>query len=574
MQTREELRSAPTQMKDAEDEQFFQEHEHANLLLEEDDIIDEIMHPHAHPHHAHPHYDAEILGVIHADSSVTLGGNSMTFADSAGAYPGGIFAPTSTSVVGASTKTHSSVETVTDRLFHSEKKVKKAKTANDALLSSLPTDSLRWIKKRRKINSFEKVALTYFRERQLRTIFRGLDFDGMGTIHLDLVKDAADYAEEKLRPKKGKPVFVNVRGMFEAMDEDGDGTVDFHEFTIAMTGSSKSAMDNATEQDVEKLTRRFIEFANIRRRERAVEEIKFPMSMVEEQKRRVNQMFDDPAGAAEVERARQRSNSFLKLTETEPDLPRYLHFRTLFSIGAKVSEAETEETVRLEVERMNANVTAAGAGHKRTANEKLLARFHEELTKERAKEQARVAEAAATAQEGTEAELMASSLEAAAKRAKDLEEMEATAARVHEMRIKTEDDARRDPEVRELQEQMAIERKFVREMKKYPWLPPVTPSAAVRKPTMVPPVASPVKKEVMAKLQVNQEYRSVKGRPELVEKEQNEARRSISMAELRQASLSAFRSMASSRLASVSSSELRKDRHKKSHLLRYNFDAD
>ena len=162
---------------------------------------------------------------------------------------------------------------VIERLCKREKKNKVVRTADDALLSTLPTATLKFLKARRKVNSFEKVPLTYYRERQLRSIFRGLDFDGMGDIHLDLVKEAADYAEEKLKPKRGQPVFTNVRGMFEAMDEDGDGTVDFHEFTIAMTGSSSSTMDRATEHDVERLTARFLEFANIKKRERAVKVI-------------------------------------------------------------------------------------------------------------------------------------------------------------------------------------------------------------------------------------------------------------------------------------------------------------
>ena len=56
------------------------------------------------------------------------------------------------------------------------------------------------------------------------------------------------------------------------MDEDGngDGEVDFHEFTIAMTGSATSTIDSASEYDVERLTKRFIEYANITQREIAI----------------------------------------------------------------------------------------------------------------------------------------------------------------------------------------------------------------------------------------------------------------------------------------------------------------
>jgi Ca2+-binding EF-hand superfamily protein len=160
-----------------------------------------------------------------------------------------------------------------DALVKGRVRKKVERTADDALICTLPSDTLKYIKARRKVDSFEKVPLTFFRERQLRNIFQGLDFDGMGTIHLDLVCDAADYAEEKLKPKKGKPVFVNIKQMFEAMDEDGDGTVDFHEFTIAMTGSSSSTIDTADEHDVDRLTKRFIEFADIRKRERALDHI-------------------------------------------------------------------------------------------------------------------------------------------------------------------------------------------------------------------------------------------------------------------------------------------------------------
>ena len=179
-------------------------------------------------------------------------------------------------------KSHSKelAASASERLFRNKQKIKVEKTANDALLTTLSAETLRFLKKRRNASSFEKVPLTLYRERQLRAIFKGLDFDKMGTIHLDLVKDAANYAEAKLKPKRGQPVFNNIQKMFEAMDEDGDGTVDFHEFTIAMTGNAKSTMDTASEYDVERLTKRFIEFANIRKRERALNKIESHMDGV------------------------------------------------------------------------------------------------------------------------------------------------------------------------------------------------------------------------------------------------------------------------------------------------------
>ena len=46
--------------------------------------------------------------------------------------------------------------------------------SNEAIVSCLPCETLRWIKKRRKINSKLKVAMSFFRERQLREIFTGI----------------------------------------------------------------------------------------------------------------------------------------------------------------------------------------------------------------------------------------------------------------------------------------------------------------------------------------------------------------------------------------------------------------
>ena len=57
------------------------------------------------------------------------------------------------------------------------------------------------------------------------------------------------------------------------MDEDGDGTVDFQEFTNAMTGTSKSAMDQATEWDIELLYRFFLDYGIGKHRSYALSQI-------------------------------------------------------------------------------------------------------------------------------------------------------------------------------------------------------------------------------------------------------------------------------------------------------------
>lgn len=96
----------------------------------------------------------------------------------------------------------------------------RTRESNEAIVSCLPCETLRWIKKRRKINSKLKVAMSFFRERQLREIFNGLDYKTQGEIDLNDLKLAVQYVEDSLKGRKGEQL-QNLQGMFAAMDEDG-----------------------------------------------------------------------------------------------------------------------------------------------------------------------------------------------------------------------------------------------------------------------------------------------------------------------------------------------------------------
>ena len=172
----------------------------------------------------------------------------------------------------SSTVTSSSVTRGPDpfweRLSAKTVETKKVKTADDALVTTLDHEALHWIKSRRKTDSNEKVALSHAHERQLREVFNGLDIDGCGIINLESLQEAAKYVEESTKGKVG--AFTNIQQMFQSMDEDGNGEVDFHEFTTAMTGSSKSAMARMSESDIARMNKKFVEFANLRRRDHAI----------------------------------------------------------------------------------------------------------------------------------------------------------------------------------------------------------------------------------------------------------------------------------------------------------------
>lgn len=153
------------------------------------------------------------------------------------------------------------IDAISHRL-HSAKKgrIRAEKTANDALISDLPSETIRWIRKRRNAGSEKKVVLSYHRERMLREIFNGIDVGKNGFIDLQQICGACEYVQMKLRNVKGLEKFSDIQAVFRGMDDNGDGTIDFHEFTQAMSGSSQSAFEGISEINVEKLYKAFVEY--------------------------------------------------------------------------------------------------------------------------------------------------------------------------------------------------------------------------------------------------------------------------------------------------------------------------
>jgi hypothetical protein len=143
---------------------------------------------------------------------------------------------------------------------------KEEKGADDSLVCDLPSSTLRWMKQRRIGDSDQKVVLSYQRERQLREMFNSLDYTNQGEIDLTSLTDAVDYVVEKTKHMKGMEQFRNLHDIFVGMDDNGDGTIDFQEFTNGMTGTTQSALDKATDYDIERLFKFFVEFGELRQR--------------------------------------------------------------------------------------------------------------------------------------------------------------------------------------------------------------------------------------------------------------------------------------------------------------------
>lgn len=207
--------------------------------------------------------------------------------------------------------------------------IRQDETDCDALISDLPTDTLRWIKMRRKLDCEAKMVLSHNRESQLRDIFNGIDVGKHGSIDLIELEEAVTFVKERLDKKLGTfEGFNQIIKVFKSMDVNGDGKVDFREFTNAMSGSTKSALAKASEQDVANLHRCFLEFGVLKARRHAIAKINdyTGLSFSGEHNIRLERSEEEEAAL----RRRKSVKSVDSTLVVVDDLKKYNLFRTLF----------------------------------------------------------------------------------------------------------------------------------------------------------------------------------------------------------------------------------------------------
>ena len=134
---------------------------------------------------------------------------------------------------------------------------------------------------------------------QLRSIFRGLDFDGSGEIDIDELKDAVKFvanADTGSPPLIEKP--EEIVQLFESMDIDKNGTVDFDEFLVGMTTSSAAGAVGSA-----KMANAFFDFANQHRRQTIVDQINDKKAPTDERYNALRKLYnmkylkDEPSDA-------------------------------------------------------------------------------------------------------------------------------------------------------------------------------------------------------------------------------------------------------------------------------------
>jgi len=134
-------------------------------------------------------------------------------------------------------------------------------------MSFLDPNTIAWMNKRRPgaASGRSKALITPSRALQLRTIFRGLDFDGSGEISLEEMQEALRYVGET-DPSMDVD---KIMRFFVDMDTDGNGSIDYDEFLAGMSADTGTV---SAEQSA-KMQEAFFNFANNHQRQQLIDQI-------------------------------------------------------------------------------------------------------------------------------------------------------------------------------------------------------------------------------------------------------------------------------------------------------------
>lgn len=140
-------------------------------------------------------------------------------------------------------------------------------------VSFLSGDSVRWMNKRQPNTLFAtRTRVQPSRALQIREVFRGLDYDNSGSIDIEELKEAVLFVARATTTEGEEPLFKDPNKLMEffvAMDTNGDGTVDFNEFLLALTSQA-----NEGDNEAERLHQAFFDFANQHRRQKILDFVK------------------------------------------------------------------------------------------------------------------------------------------------------------------------------------------------------------------------------------------------------------------------------------------------------------
>lgn len=134
--------------------------------------------------------------------------------------------------------------------------------------SVLDYSTIRWLQKHHNNRKISVQDLRRDNVIQLREMFDHLDEDGSGTIEIDELKSA-------MASLGGQVDYSHVLEQFSCIDTDGSGSIDFDEFLAVMTSDmvDQHFFQLSDEQEAQKYNMQFFSFATAYRRKKLHEKI-------------------------------------------------------------------------------------------------------------------------------------------------------------------------------------------------------------------------------------------------------------------------------------------------------------
>ena len=141
----------------------------------------------------------------------------------------------------------------------------------NVVTSYIDPRTIRWMNKRRP-NSVSQAnsRISSVRVKQLKAIFKGFQFNEHGKIGIPQFREAINYVE--VNSRHASP--INENDLFNALDANHDGEIEFPEFIAAMTGDRNLQM--AGDSNLSSSQEAFFEFATKHRRQRILDKLSNP----------------------------------------------------------------------------------------------------------------------------------------------------------------------------------------------------------------------------------------------------------------------------------------------------------
>jgi Ca2+-binding EF-hand superfamily protein len=144
----------------------------------------------------------------------------------------------------------------------------------DVVVSELEQNSIRWMTNRRNSKS-TVIVLSTEQQNKFKQIFNAFDFEGEGDLTLNDLNNSLDWISKSpyFSSKAQIDLLHDLQNVFTAMDTGGDGSVNFSEFCIGMTGTASKVINKLDKFESAKLFDMILQYANTIKRNQSLSKI-------------------------------------------------------------------------------------------------------------------------------------------------------------------------------------------------------------------------------------------------------------------------------------------------------------